>query len=458
MNVKGFVRRARIDAPAEEVFRWHARPGAFERLNPPWAGVTVAERFGGIEDGARVVLKVPVGPAHVRWVAEHRDYMEGCQFCDVQVEGPFARWEHTHRFQPDGPDACLLEDRVEYALPFGVAGGVIGGPFVRRMLARMFAYRHRITAQDIAAHAAYPGGPLHVVVSGASGLVGAALVAFLTTGGHRVGRLVRSLPRGDEDEIHWDPAAGRIDAARLEGIDAVVHLAGENIAGGRWTTATKARILESRCRGTRLLSESLARLRRPPRVLVSASAIGYYGHRGAASLDEDSEPGSGFLASVCKDWEAATAAASDAGIRVVRLRLGVVLTAAGGALAKLLLPFQLGVGGRLGSGEQYTSWISVDDVIGSVLHAIRTDELAGAVNVVAPQPVTNLEFTRTLGRVLVRPTLLPVPAAVARLAFGEMADEMLLASTRVEPTRLAATHYTFRHSTLEAALRHTLGK
>ena len=458
MSTERFVRRTPIEAPAEEVFRWHARPGAFERLTPPWAPVKVVDRTGGIENGARVVLSIPVGPMRVRWVAEHRDCVEGRQFRDVQVEGPFARWEHTHCFEPDGPDASVLEDHIEYALPFGPAGALIGGPFVRAMLARMFTYRHCLTAQDLATHAAYAGPPLRVAVSGSTGLVGSALIPFLTTGGHRVTRLVRSPPPHAEDEVGWDPTGGSIEAARLEGVDAVVHLAGENIAAGRWTAATKVRITESRVRGTQLLCESLARLRQRPKVLVCASAIGYYGDRGATTVDEGSTPGQGFLADVCRAWEAATAPAIDAGIRVVHLRLGVVLTAAGGALAKLLLPFQLGAGGRLGSGNQYMSWIVIDDVIGAILHSIRTDTLRGAVNAVAPQPVTNLDFTTTLGRVLRRPTLLPVPAAAARLAFGEMADEMLLASTRVAPTRLTAMHYTFRYADLEAALRHTLGK
>lgn len=459
MNNERFVRRTRINAPAEEVFHWHARPGAFERLTPPWSPVEVVERTGGIEDGARVVLKMPLGPTHlsVGWVAEHRDSIQGRQFRDVQIEGPFARWEHTHRFEPDGPAACILEDCIEYALPLGRVGALIGGPFVRAMLERMFTYRHCITAQDLATHAVYAGAPLHVVVSGSTGLVGSALVPFLTTGGHRVSRLVRSRPQSD-DEIAWDPSAGSIDTVRLEGVDAVVHLAGENIAGRRWSEATKAGIKESRVRGTRLLCESLARLHRRPRVLVCAAAIGYYGNGGANIVDEDSGPGEGFLADVCGAWEAATVPASDAGIRVVHLRLGVVLSGAGGALAKLLPPFQLGVGGRLGNGEQYMSWIAIDDVIDAILHTIRTDTLQGAVNAVAPQPVTNLDFTKTLGRVLRRPTVLAVPAAAARLAFGEMADEMLLASTRVAPTRLAATNYSFRYSDLEAALRHTLGK
>ena len=453
-----FVRRTRIAATADEVFRWHARAGALERLTPPWARVEVEERSDGIEDGARVVMRIPLGPTRARWVAVHRDYIEGRQFRDVQIEGPFARWEHTHRFEADGPEACVLEDRIEYALPLGGAGALVGGPRVRALLQRMFAYRHRITAQDLATHAAYAGDPLHVAVSGSTGLVGSALVPFLTTGGHRVTRLVRSQLHPGADEIRWDPIGGSIETAGLEGIDAVVHLAGENIAAGRWTAATKARIKESRVRGTRLLCEALARLHRPPPVVVCASAIGYYGDRGATSVDEDSAAGTGFLADVCRAWEAATAPAGDAGIRVVHLRCGVVLTAAGGALAKLLLPFQLGVGGRVGSGAQYMSWIGIDDVLGAILHTLRTTTLRGAVNAVAPQPVTNLEFTKTLGRVLSRPTLFPVPAAAARLAFGEMADEMLLASTRAVPTRLTATHYTFRHGELEAALRHTLGK
>jgi uncharacterized protein (TIGR01777 family) len=453
-----FVRRTRVGASAEEVFRWHARPGALERLTPPFSPVEVVQREGGIAAGARVVLKIPLGPTHVRWVAEHRDYIEGRQFRDVQIEGPFARWEHTHRFEPDGRQASFLEDRIDYALPLGAAGALVGGPFVRAMLDRMFAYRHRTTVEDIAAHSAYSGVPLQVVVSGSTGLVGSALIPFLTTGGHRVTRLVRRTPVHSEDEVRWDPAGGSIDAARLEGVDAVVHLAGENIAAGRWTEATKARIKESRTRGTRLLCESVARLHHPPKVLACASAIGYYGDRGAGVVDENSSPGAGFLAEVCRDWEAATAAARAAGIRVVLVRLGVVLSAAGGALAKLLRPFQLGAGGRLGSGAQYMSWVSIDDVIGAILHALRTETLQGAMNAVAPHPVTNLEFTKTLGRVLQRPALFPVPAAAARLAFGEMADEMLLASTRVAPTRLAATHYTFRHPDLEAALRHTLGK
>jgi uncharacterized protein len=457
MKKEEFVRRSRIDAPAEDVFRWHGRPGALERLTPPWTRLEVLERTGGIENGARVVLALPFGPRRVRWVAEHFDYVEGRQFRDRQVEGPFAHWEHTHRFEADGPSASYLEDRIAYALPMGSVGALLGGTFVRQILEQTFAYRHRTTADDLAAHAAYRGPALHVVVSGSSGLVGSALVPFLTTGGHRVTRLVRTADSGT-DAVHWDPAAGAIDAAGLEGADAVVHLAGENIAGARWTDAAKARMLDSRVRGTKLICETLARLRRPPQTLVCASAIGYYGDRGAAEMNEASGPGTGFLADVCRQWEAATAPAADRGIRVVCLRIGVVLTPAGGALAQMLTPFRLGLGGRIGPGTQYMSWITLDDLLGVILQALTTASLRGAVNAVAPTPITNSEFTRVLGRVLRRPTLFSVPAAAARAAFGEMADEMLLASTRVAPARLRESGYRFRHPQLEAALRHTLGR
>jgi hypothetical protein len=453
-----FQRRTRVAAPAEAVFAWHARPGALERLVPPWERVAVEERTGGIEDGARVVLRVSAGPISVRWVAVHGEVVPGRQFCDRQDRGPFRYWRHRHRFEPDGPDACQLEDDVEYALPLGLLGAIVAGGRVREKLAQMFAYRHAVTKADVEAHAARTGmTPMHVVVSGSRGLVGSALVPFLTTGGHRVTRLVRGEPAGP-DETAWDPARGLVDASRLDGVDAVVHLAGENIAAGRWTPARKAEIRRSRVDGTRALCEALARLPNPPRVLVSASAVGYYGDRGAEVLTEESGPGNGFLTEVCREWEAATAPASRAGIRVVTLRFGMVLSPCGGALRKLLLPFRLGVGGRLGDGRQFTSWIALDDAVGAIHHALCEESVRGPVNAVAPGPVSNAEFTRALARLLRRPALLPVPAFAARLAFGEMADALLLAGARVLPARLQASGYRFRFPELEGALRHLLGR
>ncbi len=299
--------------------------------------------------------------------------------------------------------------------------------------------------------------PWHVLVTGASGLVGSALLARLRAEGHRVSKAVRGEATA-EDEVAWNVEGGLSPSPKLAGLDAVVHLAGENLAAGRWSAESKRRILESREVGTRRLCESLARLEPRPGVLVSASAIGFYGNRGKELLDEGSARGEGFLADVCAAWEDATAPARTAGIRTVNLRIGVVLSASGGALRKMLPVFKAGVGGRIGDGQAYLSWIALEDLLGAIQHVLVHAELAGPVNAVAPRAVTNLEFTRTLGRVLSRPTLVPVPAAALRLALGEMAEQTLLASTRVAPTRLQKSGFAFQHAELEGALRHALGK
>ena len=298
---------------------------------------------------------------------------------------------------------------------------------------------------------------MRVVVTGATGLIGSALVPFLESEGDATVALRRG-SGATSDTPSWDPATGELSAGAVDGIDAVVHMAGENIAAARWTEAQKARIRDSRVDGTERLSTALARLDQPPTTLIVASALGYYGDRGDERVRESSPPGTGFLADVCQAWEAAAAPARAIGIRVVHLRVGIVLTPAGGALGQMLLPFRMGVGGVIGSGQQYMSWVALDDVLASVRHALRIDDLAGPVNVVAPNPVRNAEFTKTLGRVLRRPTIFPLPAFAARLAFGEMADALLLASTNVAPVRLEETGFTFGYPTLEEALRRVLGR
>ncbi len=291
-----------------------------------------------------------------------------------------------------------------------------------------------------------------ILVSGSHGLIGSALARALSSGGDRVVPLVRPASAPTPQGLVWDPAAGRVDAGGLEGLDAVVHLAGESIAGGRWTAARRDRIRRSRIDATALLAGTLARLARPPRVFVCASAVGYYGDRGDEVLHEDSGSGAGFLADLCRDWEAAASPARAAGIRVVYARSGTVLSTAGGMLPRVLPLFRLGLGGVLGSGAQYLSWIALADHIGALQYLLGADGIAGPVNLVAPHAVTNREFTRALGRALRRPTPLPVPAAALRLAFGRLADEALLASTRVEPARLLASGYRFRYPDLGAAL------
>jgi uncharacterized protein (TIGR01777 family) len=297
---------------------------------------------------------------------------------------------------------------------------------------------------------------MKILISGSHGLVGTALIKSLEQdGGHEIFSLVRHYPESSS-QIEWSPDRYSIALARIEGFDAVIHLAGESIAEGRWTETKKKRIRESRVKGTRLLGDALANLTARPKVMISASAIGYYGDRGDEVLTENSAPGKDFLSDICVEWEKATALAAEKGIRVVNTRFGIILDANGGALAKMLPPFRIGIGGRIGSGKQWMSWIALDDVVGGIKFALTNEALSGPVNFVAPNPVTNSEFTSTLGKALSRPTIFPIPAFGVRLVFGEMADALLLASQRVEPVLLTKAGYRFNYSDLPSALSHLL--
>jgi len=296
---------------------------------------------------------------------------------------------------------------------------------------------------------------MNVMISGATGLIGSALIPELEAGGHAVTRLSRS--QSGPDTIRWDPEAGTIKGD-FEGTEAVVHLAGESIAQGRWSPQKKQQILESRVKGTRLLAEKISGLPTPPKVMVSTSAVGYYGDRGDEVLTEESSSGTDFLAGVCREWEAAAEPARQAGIRVVHPRIGVVLSPKGGALGTTLPIFKLGGGGKIGNGNQWLSWVALDDVVGSIVHALTNETVEGPVNVGSPNPMTNAGYTKVLGKVLGRPTVLPLPAPVIRVMLGEVADSLLLASGRMRPAKLEATGYEFRYPQLEGALRHLLGK
>jgi len=445
-GVPTYVRRSSLPVSAEAAFAWHTRPGALERLVPPWQRVAVLEA-APLAEGSRTVLRLGFGPFHARWVALHRDVVPGSGFTDEQVAGPFRRWVHAHRFLPEGEGTCALEDRVRWEPPFGLPA-----PGLASAIDRAFAFRHRRLAEDLRGHAAAGLPPQRIAVTGSTGLIGSALLPFFTTGGHRVDRIVRHGGPG----IRWDPAAGTLDASALDGVDAVVHLAGENIGGGRWTPARKRAIVESRVRGTDLLARTLAGLPRPPRVLVSASAVGFYGN-GAREADESTPSGSGFLAEVVRAWEDALRPAEEAGIRVVRLRTGVVLSARGGMLARVRLPFAAGVGGPIGSGEQPLSWIALDDLLDVFLLALTDLNLAGPVNAVAPAPTTNAGFTAALARVLRRPALVRLPTLVVRTIFGEMGEELLLSGQAVRPSRLTALGFRWRAPELEQALARELG-
>ena len=441
-----------VDAPRAEVFAWYARPGAFDRLSPPWQPMGVVTEAASLEDG-RATLALPGG---LRWVAQHQadSYDPPRRFVDaIDSEGlaslparMVVRWRHTHDFEDVGGNRTRVIDRVDTPVPGS-------------LLRPMFAYRHRQLADDLAAHrlAAEHGlTPMTIAVTGSSGLVGSALTAFLRTGGHRVIQLLRRTPNGD-DERQWNP--DHPDPELLAGVDAVIHLAGASIAG-RFTEGHRKAIRDSRIGPTRRLAELLGRTDPRPPVFISASAIGYYGYdRGDETLTEDSDRGEGFLADVVAEWEDATAPAEQAGARAVRVRTGIVQSPRGATL-KLMRPlFAAGLGGRLGDGRQWLSWIGIDDLVDVYHRALWDTTMSGPVNAVAPQPVRNSEYTRTLARVLRRPAVLPVPALVPRLLLGEQgARELACASQRVIPQKLTAAGQRFRQPDLEGALRHLLGR
>lgn len=457
-DVERFTKKSLINHSIDEVFRWHTQPEALQRLTPPWINIEVVEQKGGIQEDSKVTIRLKRGPFFIHWKLRHDRYHGGEQFWDIQERGPFKLWEHCHHFSKNG-DGCLLEDSIIYKLPFGFIGRWLLKDWMQNQLTRLFTYRHTILKKDLKLHKEYSSEKKNVVITGSSGLIGSSLVPFLKTGGHQVKRLVRHFTHFDSDSIFWDPQkkdGGLFHS--LNGTQVVINLSGENLSEGRWTEERKRRIRESRLLTTQKLCENLLQLEQPPELLINASAIGYYGDRGELILDETSEKGEGFLADLCADWEKESAILAERGIRIVNFRFGVVLSPKGGALKKMLIPFEMGLGGVLGSGKQYMSWIALDDVLAAILHAINRQELQGAINVVSPNPVTNDAFTKTLGRVLHRPTILSIPSFALRALLGKMADECLLSSTRVIPSKLQSSGFSFLFPNLEDALRHVLGR
>jgi uncharacterized protein len=453
-----FRQTLQVPVSVETLFAWHERPGAFVRLSPPWDKPEVVSHTGGIRDGAKVELKVHAGPIATTWKLEHRDYIENRQFRDVLLEGPFAEWVHTHGFRAAGPNASVLDDHIQYTLPLGPLGDV-GQGYAQRTLARVFAYRHALTLADVTRHAQFADRPrLRIAITGASGFIGTQLAAFLSTGGHDVVRIGRGPVQPGVNDVQWSPERGQLDPRALEGVDAVIHLAGASIAE-RWSASHRRAIKSSRVESTSLLAHTLAKLDRKPRVLLSGSAIGIYGNRGDELLTERSSPGSDYLAEVGKAWEGATEPAERAGIRVVHLRTGIVQGAAGGALGKQAPLFKAMLGGTLGSGTQWVSPMALDDHIGATHFCLMRDDVRGPVNLVAPEAVTNAAYTRVLGAVLGRPTLASAPAFALRLLLGaEMANSTVLASQRVVPDVLQRAGFTWRLPGLREMLAFELGE
>lgn len=457
MENETFVRTSVVNATAEELGAWHHGKGAFRRLTPPWVRFKIIQEPDKLENGARSIIKTRLAPfIWSTWIAELQNVKPDGDFTDTQIKGPFGHWQHLHRFIDHGPDKSQLNDAIEYRAPLGPVGKFFGGWHIRRQLDQLFRYRHTVTTTDLKRQHQNPAKPLRILVSGASGLVGSALTAFLETNGHEVIALTRS-PRPDSNDIRWDISAGEIDLTASGKIDAVVHLAGENVAG-LWSKKKKARIMASRRDGTKLLSEAIARLPQKPAVMLSASGVNYYELDALNTRDEDSPIGTSFLAEVCRAWEDNTRAAREADIRVVNLRIGFVLTPAGGGLKLMLPAFKAGLGGKIGNGRQRLSWIAIDDLT-DIIHTCLVDErYTGPVNAVAPEPATNKEFTKALGKVLKRPTILPAPAFALKAALGDFATETVLPDLPVYPKRLRENSYEFRFENLHDALSHLLGK
>ncbi len=522
MADKYFIKKIDINEPVTTVFGWHEKIGAFERLTPPWMRLkNIHKRGNGIKTGTKVNMDICFANIPFPIEAEHIGYEKNSFFKDRLSGGIFSKWEHTHTFTPilnNNNLSCShngsyehttlsniafsrLEDRIDYALPFHIPDSLHS--FIESELYRLFNYRHSVMINDLERHRDFqlsissnadyktslteqPSAnivkPLTILVSGASGPVGNALIPFLTTGGHKVIKLVRDknskkqsseIDRKEIDTIEWNPYRGELDLDKLKNIiyelqegreigkiDVVINLNGYHIGSDRWTDKTKELIVKSRNLSTSLLAEKISQLPKEirPELFISASATGFYGDCGDSCLDENSCSGSLFISNVCSDWENCAAKVQDCGVRTVFARMGVVLTPAGGALERLLPAFMLGLGTKIGTGKQYMSWISMDDLVYALHHIIIKKSIHGAVNLISPNPVTNQEFTQTLAQVLSRPAPFTLPASLIRIIWGEMGQEVLLASTRAIPEKLVSSGFKFSHPTLEQALRHLIGR
>jgi uncharacterized protein (TIGR01777 family) len=457
-----FDKKSEMPVSAEDLFKWHEAPGAFERLAPPWDDIRVISSNGNIKDGAEVKLRIYNGPTYITMIAKHKDYIYGEQFCDYMVKSPFKSWEHYHKMLPNenGDNfSSVLHDSIKYQIPFQFISKPIVGGFIKNKITSTFEYRHQVTKSDLLMQMKYKSEPQRILLTGASGLIGSQLKPYLQQAGHQVVTLSTSQPDSEEN-IHWNDDYSVNDPARLSGFDAVIHLAGASIAGKRWSENYKKKIFESRNKGTEKLVGQLLGVDQKPSVFISASAIGYYGDRADDAMTETSavDPNDSFLAETCEAWEQATQPLSDANVRVANARFGIVLSPAGGALKQMLPPFKFGMGGRLSSGKQWMSWIALDDALYALHHILATDSIKGAVNLVAPHAETNKDFTRKLCKVLRRPVGPPVPSFGLKILFGEMADALLLSSTRVTPTVLQETGFEFQYPDLTMALCHLLGK
>ena len=462
-----FERSTSIDCDRQDLFQYHSNPGALNRLIPLWEQVTIEQRSDSLKVGSEVVIRNSVLGLPIRWHALHTKLREPESFQDIQLSGPFKAWVHDHFFESTGSGHSILVDRIKYVPKFGVLGK-LGLPLVRSKLTAMFEYRHLTTQADLRfqdfLRQHISDRSLRVGVTGSSGLIGRRLVDMLSVLGHQAIRILRpaSTDRAldfplSSQAVVWRPGHGFSDESSMKNLDAVIHLAGRGIASTRWSESAKQTIRMSRVEGTQSLVNDLCKLDSPPKGFICASGVGIYGDRGSEVLEETAEIGDGFLADLARDWENSAMEFEKSGNRVAIGRLGMALHPQQGALAKLLFPVRLGLGGPIGSGQQFWSWIHVDDAAAGFLYLAANPNCIGVFNLVAPEQTDNRTFSKTLARVINRPSLLPVPTFAVRLLLGEMADAMLLASSRANCSRLNEERFPFRATRLEDCLRLILG-
>lgn len=434
----------------QEVFNWHMRKDALKRFLPPWQKVKLLSIGSPKKIGSLTKLRMYMGPLFRDWLSKHVLYEEGKRFVDEAMKSPFLFWRHSHEFM-EIKKGVLLTDRIEYSLPW-----YLSSSYVEKNLQRLFAFRHKRLSSDLTIFHRYDTHKKKILISGASGLVGSECVAFLKNLGHEVYCLKRGKSDISRQIIGWDPEKDGNSIEEMEGFDAIIHLSGENIAKKRWSQTQKERIFQSRCRDTYHLATMVSRLCNPPKVFISASAVGIYGDRKEEILTEDHSYGDDFLANVCIHWEKAIEPLKQKAVRLCQARFGYILTPQGGMLGEMLLPFRLCLGGVMGSGKQMIPWVALDDVIYSLYHIMMTQSLFGPVNIVANQPVTQKEFAQTLAKVLRRPCLMRMPKLFLKFVLGERADALIFRSANVSNAKLLQSGYQPHFQTLESYFKECL--
>ncbi|MCI0382533.1 MAG: TIGR01777 family oxidoreductase [Chlamydiae bacterium] len=447
MKEAKFSYKSIIEKSAKEVFAWLVRHGAFERVVPPWKKIkNLKQTSSSLKEGSSIEFLEKIGFFWKKWILQCRNVKKNQSYTQVQLQGPFAKYQEIRSVLPKGKERCELIDEITFISRFPRSTS-----WSKKQFDRTSRWCHELISWDLACFAKHRKKSLRILLTGSTGFVGSHLLPFLKAAGHEVVCLFRKKGEKQKNAIYWDPSSGEAEKNDFEDFDAVIHLAGKNLASGRWTKSLKQEIFLSRCRDTWLLSQILLRLLRPPKCLITASAVGFYGNRGEEELTEKSERGKGFLAEVCQKWEESTQAIENRGTRVVHTRFGLVVSPNGGFLEKLLKVYRLGLGGKIGDGNQIISWIALDDLLRATYLCLMEDTIEGAVNFTTPFPVSQKKFSELLAKQLHRPAFFSIPKVVIRTILGEMADEMILSSVKAIPSRLLEYNFSYQFPSLEEA-------